>query len=149
MRGTVRVLVLIASSVSLAAATAQRPAPAADDQFLEDLSKRSFMFFWEQPDERTGIVRGRTGAGGGPSSNAASREIGSIASVGFGLTGMCIAAERGWLPKERTLLSAENLRTGRVRSWFMQNPEIPAGLDRVGVRSQFSIPRAIGSKIEL
>ena len=32
-----------------------------------------------------------------------------------------------------TLLSAENLRSGRVWSWFMDNPEIPAALDRVGV----------------
>ena len=32
-----------------------------------------------------------------------------------------------------TLLSAENLRTGRVWQWFMANPEIPAALDRAGV----------------
>ena len=29
-----------------------------------------------------------------------------------------------------TLLSAENLRTGRVWGWFMANPEIPAALER-------------------
>ena len=33
-----------------------------------------------------------------------------------------------------TLLSAENLRTGRVWAWFMANPEMPAALDRAGVR---------------
>ena len=32
-----------------------------------------------------------------------------------------------------TLLSTENLRTGRVWRWFMSNPEMPAALDRVGV----------------
>ena len=32
---------------------------AADDALLEDLSKRSFMFFWEQADPDTGIVRDR------------------------------------------------------------------------------------------
>lgn len=32
-----------------------------------------------------------------------------------------------------TLLSAENLRTGRVWTWFMKNPEIPKSLDRAGV----------------
>jgi hypothetical protein len=31
-----------------------------------------------------------------------------------------------------TLLSAENLRSGRVWSWFMTNPEITSALDRVG-----------------
>jgi hypothetical protein len=33
-----------------------------------------------------------------------------------------------------TLLSAENLRTGHVWRWFMQNSEIPRALDRAGVR---------------
>jgi hypothetical protein len=32
-----------------------------------------------------------------------------------------------------TLLSAENLRNGRVWRWFMANPEIPAALDRARV----------------
>ena len=32
-----------------------------------------------------------------------------------------------------TLLSAENLRTGRVWSWFMMNPEIPLALERAGL----------------
>ena len=33
-----------------------------------------------------------------------------------------------------TLLSAENLRTGRVWTWFMKNPEVTTALDRAGVR---------------
>ena len=33
-----------------------------------------------------------------------------------------------------TLLSAENLRTGRVWAWFMKNPEVTTALDRAGVR---------------
>jgi hypothetical protein len=32
-------------------------------------------------------------------------------------------------------LSAENLRTGGVWKWFMRNTEIPAAMDRVGLRS--------------
>ena len=76
---------------------------SGDDEFLEDLSRRSFMFFWEQADAATGIVRDRAGRDGGASANASSREIGSIASVGFGLTGICIAAERGWLPRDQLL----------------------------------------------
>ena len=32
-------------------------ATSGDDEFLEDLSRRSFMFFWEQADAATGIVR--------------------------------------------------------------------------------------------
>ena len=86
-------------------AVAQAPAPAqrstltaADDALLEDLSKRSFMFFWEQADPVTGIVRDRSRTDGSPVPTNA-RDVGSIASVGFGLSGLCIAAERGWVPR--------------------------------------------------
>ncbi|HKS09731.1 MAG TPA: glucoamylase family protein [Pyrinomonadaceae bacterium] len=34
------------------------------------------------------------------------------------------------------LLSAENMRTGAIWRWFMQNREIPRALDRVGLRSR-------------
>src|SRR4051812_16831780 len=60
-----------------------------DDAFLEDLSKRSFLFFWEQADAATGIIRDRSGTDGAPSANESAREVGSIASVGFGLSGLC------------------------------------------------------------
>jgi hypothetical protein len=73
-----------------------------DDAFLDDLSRRAFMFFWEQADPRTGIIRDRARTDGSPPDERA-RNIGSIASVGFGLTGMCIAAEREWLPRARIL----------------------------------------------
>ena len=63
--------------------------------------RRAFMFFWEQADAGTGLVRDRSRTDGTPSPNAP--EIGSIASVGFGLSGMCIAAERAWLPREQIL----------------------------------------------
>lgn len=78
-------------------------APAAtpdDDAFLEDLQRRSFRFFWEQADPATGLVRDRAGADGGPSANVRSRDVASIASVGFGLTGICIAERRGWVMRD-------------------------------------------------
>ena len=31
------------------------------------------------------------------------------------------------------LVSAENLRTNQVRTWFMRNREIPMAMDRVGL----------------
>src|SRR6185436_1537174 len=86
------------SAAAPAQAERQRPIlSTADDALLEDLSKRSFLFFWEQADPDTGIVRDRSRTNGSPVDGDA-RDIGSIASVGFGLTGLCIAAERGWVP---------------------------------------------------
>ena len=105
-------------------ATEHGPLAREDDAFLEDLSRRSFMFFWEQADPRTGIIRDRSGLNGGPSANPAARDVGSIASVGFGLTGMCIAADRGWLPRAqvlertRTTLRFFAEKSPHHRGWF-------------------------------
>jgi hypothetical protein len=79
---------------------------ADDDRFLEDLSHRTFNFFWEQADPATGIIRDRAKTDGSAASDTA-RDIGSIASVGFGLSGLCIAAERGWQPRPRAIERAE------------------------------------------
>ncbi|HSL22753.1 MAG TPA: glucoamylase family protein [Vicinamibacterales bacterium] len=106
-----------------AATPRQPPLSAEDDALLEDLSRRSFMFFWEQADPQTGIVRDRARTDGSPVEGRA-REVGSIASVGFGLSGMCIAADRGWLPREqilertRTTLRFFAEKITHQRGWF-------------------------------
>jgi len=110
------------------------------------------MFFWEQADAETGIIRDRSRTDGEPSSEPA-REIGSIAAVGFGLSGMCIAAERGWIPRQRVLERTRttlryfaermpqehgwffhfvNLRTG-VREWRSELSSIDTALLLGGV----------------
>ena len=104
--------------------TAQRGAtlPRDADQFLEELSERTFMFFWEQADLSTGIIRDRSRADGVPTERAG--HIGSIAAVGFGLTGMCVAAERRWLPRDqliarvRTTLRFFAEKMEHERGWF-------------------------------
>lgn len=117
-------------------ATLTRPSAApyalseADDRFLEDLSRRSFLFFWEQADARTGIIRDRSRTDGGPSNE----NIGSIASVGFGLSGLCIAAARGWQPRAEAIDRAETTlrffaeQMPHERGWFFHfvNPQTGA-----------------------
>ena len=107
-----------------AADSGKRPRlSAADDALLEDLSRRSFLFFWEQADATTGIVRDRSRTDGSPVEGNA-RDVGSIASVGFGLTGLCIAADRGWVPRTaavdraRTTLRFFAERMEQQRGWF-------------------------------
>jgi hypothetical protein len=82
-------------------APAAHASPAEDDAFLDDLQRRSFLFFWEQADPATGLVRDRAGADGGPSANARSRDVASIASVGFGVTGICVAERRRWVTRDQ------------------------------------------------
>ena len=80
---------------------------AADNAFLEDLERRSFLFFWEHSDPATGLTldRARTN-GDAPPPGHNSHDIASTASTGFALTGYCIAADNGWITpaqaKERT-----------------------------------------------
>jgi hypothetical protein len=108
------------------------PVPVAADEVLEDLSRRSFLFFWEQADPATGIVRDRTRTDGTPVPGEA-RDIGSIASVGFGLSGLCIAAERNWVPRAsaieraRTTLRFFAERMPHQRGWFYHFVNIHTG----------------------
>jgi hypothetical protein len=134
-------------------AEARHPSISAeDDALLEDLSKRSFLFFWEQADQTTGIVRDRARTNGTPVPGTA-RDVGSIASIGFGLTGLCIAAERGWVPRTAAVERARttlrffahrienqhgwfyhfiNLRTG-AREWTSELSSIDTALLLAGV----------------
>jgi hypothetical protein len=127
------VFALIATlALTVSTAEAQRAALTRQDQaFLEDLSKRTFMFFWEQADPQTGIVRDRSRTDGTPTERAG--HIGSIASVGFGLSGLCIAAERGWLPRDRIVDRARTTlwwfaeKMPQERGWFYHFVNIRTG----------------------
>ncbi len=67
-----------------------------EDQFLEELERACFQFFWDESNPYTGLVKDRSQANGSDSRNVA-----SIAATGFGLGGMCIADLRGWEDKEK------------------------------------------------
>jgi hypothetical protein len=102
---------------------AGRGLSADDDAFLEDLSRRAFLYFWEQADLRTGLVldRARTD---GSEMDEDHRSIASIAATGFGLTALAIAAERNWIDtnraRERTRSTLRFFaeRAEHRRGWF-------------------------------
>jgi hypothetical protein len=73
---------------------------AAQDAFLEDISHRSFQFFWEQSDPHTGVTRDKTGLDGALVEGSA-RDVGSTGATGFGVTALCIGAERGWISRDK------------------------------------------------
>ena len=81
---------------ALVAATLSR----ADQALLEDISHRSFQFFWEQSDPHTGITRDKARLDGQPSDSKA-RDVGSTGATGFGVTALCLGAERGWIPRDK------------------------------------------------
>jgi hypothetical protein len=82
---------------STSASTRYRFTPP-EDAFLEDVERTTFQFFWESADPATGLVKDRSLA-----RQQDARNVASIAATGFGLTAMCIAAERNWQPRDAIL----------------------------------------------
>ena len=106
----------------------QKPIQAArikksDEAFLEDLSRRSFQYFWDQADPQTGLVPDRARMDGSPLDEN-HRNVASIAATGFGLTALCIAAERGWVDRTqarervRNTLRYFSTRAFQEHGWF-------------------------------
>src|SRR6202035_1590303 len=67
----------------------------ADDQFLNDLEHANFLFFWEQGNPETGLIKDRCNVRTNDTSIVA-----SSASTGFGLTAICIGQMRGFVSYE-------------------------------------------------
>lgn len=67
------------------------PPPVSDDEFLDQIQRAAFLFFWEQASATTGQVKDRALAAGSDS-----RTVASIASTGYGLTALCIGHKRGY-----------------------------------------------------
>jgi hypothetical protein len=65
-----------------------------DHKFLDDLVRANCLFFTEQANPETGLVRDRCNA----RSLVSSSTVASIAATGFGLTAICIGQHRGFIP---------------------------------------------------
>jgi beta-glucosidase len=106
------------------------PVPAGqisreDDAFLEDLSRRTFQFFWEHSDPNTGLTldRART-SGEAPKQGENHFKVASLAATGFALSGYCVAADRKWITpaqaRERTRKTLDFFanRAFHKNGWF-------------------------------
>ena len=58
----------------------------SDAELLDLVEKKSFLYFLEAQNSKTGLFRDASGGGDG-----------SIAASGFGLAALCIGASRGWI----------------------------------------------------
>jgi len=83
---------------SSASATTHYRFTPKEDGFLEEIESTTFQFFWDSVDPGVGLIKDRSLA-----RQQAARNVASIAATGFGLTALCIAAERGWQPKSAVL----------------------------------------------
>ncbi len=88
----------------------QNPFSPDDDQFLEELEKANFLYFWEQANPASGMVRDRANV-----RNPDNSVLSSIAATGFGLTALCIGSKRGFISyneaRARTLTTLRFLWT--------------------------------------
>lgn len=70
---------------------------SSDEAFLDDLQRRACRFFWEQADPASGQVLDRARADNSTGKRDP-RRMASIAATGFGLTALCIAEHRNYMP---------------------------------------------------
>jgi hypothetical protein len=63
-----------------------------DELLLEEIEHASFLYFWEQANPQTGMVKDRCNARA-PDNNV----LGNISATGFGLTAICIGEHRGYI----------------------------------------------------
>ncbi|MBC8043418.1 MAG: Tat pathway signal protein [Rhizobacter sp.] len=91
---------------------AYRPS-AADLAFLDTLERRSFDFFWETTDPKTGLVPDRY----------PTRAFSSIAAIGFGLSCYLVGAERGYITREQ---ARDRVETTLTYLW-----RLPQSADKV------------------
>ncbi|MEP6847491.1 MAG: glycoside hydrolase family 3 N-terminal domain-containing protein [Acidobacteriota bacterium] len=96
-----------------------------DNAFLEDLEKRTFQFFWEQSDPNTGLTLDRSKTDGTPPQTGEDHyRVASIASTGFALSGLCVAADRSWVAPLKARARAKNTleffahRAVHQNGWF-------------------------------
>jgi hypothetical protein len=108
-----------------------------DEAFLDDLERQGCLYFWEQGSPGTGQIldRARNDLGGARDP----RRMASIASTGFGLTALCIADRRGYLPhaqiveRVRTTLHWHLNKLPEVHGFFYHFTDIETGKRVSGV----------------
>jgi hypothetical protein len=109
-------------AVPVPAVTELAPPRISPPALLEDLNHRSFRFFWETTDARTGLAPDRW-----PTPSFA-----SVAAVGFALTAYPIGVARGWITREQA--RARVLTTLRT---LRDAPQGPAPTGTAGYKGFF------------
>jgi hypothetical protein len=94
----------------------------SDEQLIDELQHRTFLWFWDTTNATNGLVPDRW----------PTKSFSSIAAVGFGLTAYGIGAERGWISRQQ---AAE--RTLTTLRWFQNAPSGPAARGMTGYKGFF------------
>jgi hypothetical protein len=124
---------LLAMLASLPVSGAPFQISADDERFLDELSHRSFSYFLDQWHPVTGLTRDRARSNGDLVRRLDNADIASLAATGFGLTALCIGAERGWISRpvaEYRALTTLRFLSGpaeKKNGWFFHFVEFGTG----------------------
>ena len=96
----------------------------SDTKLLNEVERRAFRFFWEQADPKTGLVNDRAFNETGNNKDKSDYTVASIASTGYALAALPIAAEHHWVTRQsaynRALLTLRwfHDKMPREHGWF-------------------------------
>lgn len=93
-------------------------ASRADTILIDDLERRTFQWFWDAGDPKTGLVPDRYPSG---------QTFSSVASIGFGLTAYGIGVTRGYITREQAID-----RTLVTLRYLMRSPQNDSEDDAAG-----------------
>jgi hypothetical protein len=98
------------------------------------MQRRSFQYFWDHTNPANGLTLDRAGTDGKPKPKGHnSYNIASTAATGFGLSGYCIATDRGWVPKAQVIERTKNAleffanRAFHKNGWFYHWTDLESG----------------------
>ena len=94
------------------------------ERMLDDVERRGVRFFYEQANPANGLVRDRARMSG-----PETRRIASIAATGFGLSALCVAEGRGFLPRDEVRNRIETTLEFFLRKVPQKNGFFPHFLD--------------------
>lgn len=122
-----------------------QPVSGADpeSELLADASKKAFDFFWLEANAQNGLIKDRAN-----NFESDSYDVSSIASVGFGLTALCIGYEHEWADKSaikeraNTTLNTFANDMDHVNGWFYHFVDLETG-ERVWESEVSSIDTAL------
>ena len=115
-----RKLLLAIGGILLLAAPAG--AQLSDDELLDAIQQPAFQFFWNEANPSNGLIRDRSQPGS-PC---------SIASVGFGLSAICVGVDHGWVTRTD---AAQRVRT--TLNTFYTGPQSTAASGTIGYKGFF------------
>ena len=99
-----RTSLFLASLAILIGLSAQSAGALTTPALLDSLQHSAFRFFWQEANPANGLVKDRSTAG----------SPASIASVGFGLSAICIGVDHGWVTREA---ARDRVRTTLETFW--------------------------------